>query len=229
MSWWRPLWVHLVWDSLWTCVHFSFTRLGKFSVIISSNRFSVPCPLSSSSGTHMMWMLSCFVLSQRCLNYPHFLKFIFLFAALVGYFLLPRLPIQIRSSASFNLLFIPSSVFLFFKFKGILMWVSFISNISLKCNSFYVPPQYISVFFISDIVFFISDWIFFMVSFSCHCSSHEIPWALFITIFLNAIFDQLLASISFSFFFGDFSCSLTWDMFLCLTILAASLWFFSVY
>ena len=47
--------------------------------------------------------------------------------------------------------------------------------------------------------------------------------SILITIFLNSIFDELLASISFSFYFGYFSCSFMWSIFLCLAILAASL------
>ena len=38
----------------WTCMSISFTKLGKFSVIIFSNRFLVSCSFSSPSGTPMM-------------------------------------------------------------------------------------------------------------------------------------------------------------------------------
>ena len=41
----------------WTCMSISFARRGNFSVIISSNRFSIPCTFSSFSGTLMMQML----------------------------------------------------------------------------------------------------------------------------------------------------------------------------
>nr|KAF6392633.1 hypothetical protein mPipKuh1_007822 [Pipistrellus kuhlii] len=51
----------------WICKTISFTRWGKFSVIISSNRFSVSCSLSSS-GTPIILMLVCLKLSQRLLT-----------------------------------------------------------------------------------------------------------------------------------------------------------------
>ena len=38
----------------WTCLSFSFTRLGKFLVISSSNRFLILCSLSSPPGIPMM-------------------------------------------------------------------------------------------------------------------------------------------------------------------------------
>ena len=54
--WCLFLCVHLIWDSLCfldldVCF---FTRLRKFSAIISSNKFSVPFTLSSLSGTPEM-------------------------------------------------------------------------------------------------------------------------------------------------------------------------------
>nr|KAF6387751.1 hypothetical protein mMyoMyo1_008189 [Myotis myotis] len=56
----------------WTCKSISFTRWGKFSVIISSNRFSISCSLSSS-GTPIILMLVRLKLSERLLTLPsHF-------------------------------------------------------------------------------------------------------------------------------------------------------------
>ena len=51
----------------WTCVTFSFTKWGKFSAIIYSDRSSIPCSLSSPSAIPVMWMLLCLVVSQRSL------------------------------------------------------------------------------------------------------------------------------------------------------------------
>ena len=73
----RILWVS------WACVTFSFTRLGKFLVIISSNRFSIPCSVYSPSDIPMMQMLLHFMLSKMFLNLS---LFFFLFAALPGCF-----------------------------------------------------------------------------------------------------------------------------------------------
>ena len=49
------------WTS-WKCI--SFTRLGKFSLIICSNKFSISCCCSSPSGTPIIWILERFRLSQ---------------------------------------------------------------------------------------------------------------------------------------------------------------------
>ena len=76
-----------LWAS-WTCVSLPFTSLWKFLAIISSNRFSISCSLSTPSGFPMMWMLLCFVLSQRFLKLSSFKKIFFLFAALPGCFFL---------------------------------------------------------------------------------------------------------------------------------------------
>ena len=63
----------------WTCTSISFTRLGKYYIIISSNKFSIPGPLPSPSGTPMVWIFSPLMVSWGPLNYSHFLdSFLFL-------------------------------------------------------------------------------------------------------------------------------------------------------
>ena len=65
----------------WTWLTISFAMLGKFSAITSSNIFSGPFSLSSS-GTPIMQMLVCLMLSQRSLrlsSYFFLLFFYFLF------------------------------------------------------------------------------------------------------------------------------------------------------
>nr|KAF6460621.1 hypothetical protein HJG59_011526 [Molossus molossus] len=54
--------------SSWTCMSVSFTKLGKFSAIIVSKRFSISCSLPSPSGTPKMRMLARLKLSQRLLT-----------------------------------------------------------------------------------------------------------------------------------------------------------------
>ena len=53
-----------------TCmsISFVFTRFGKVLGITSSNKFSILCSLFFSASTYMMWVLICFMLSQRPLN-----------------------------------------------------------------------------------------------------------------------------------------------------------------
>ena len=114
MSWCERLWFPLVWDSLcFLNLNFSFlSQIGKFSAIISSNNFSVPFYLCFSSGTPIMGMLACSMLSQRSLK----LSF---FKILISFFCSAQV-ISATLSSSFlcfsvspNLLLILSSVFLF--------------------------------------------------------------------------------------------------------------------
>ena len=56
----------------WTCVSISFTKLGKFSFIIFSNRFPVSYSFSYLSGTPVMQMLDCLKLFQRLLTLSSF-------------------------------------------------------------------------------------------------------------------------------------------------------------
>jgi len=65
----------------WTWVGISFSILGKFSTIMSSNIFSWPFFLS---GTPMIRMLWCLTLSQRSLRLSSFL--LILFSSLFHYF-----------------------------------------------------------------------------------------------------------------------------------------------
>ena len=64
----------------WTCILFSFTRLGKFSAIICSNRFSIPLSHSFPCGSPMIWVLLCLVLSQMFLRFSSFLLSLFSFS-----------------------------------------------------------------------------------------------------------------------------------------------------
>lgn len=70
---------------------FFFTSLGRFSPIISSNRFSIPCSLSFPSGNSMMYILLYLMLPQRSLRHSSFLKLSFLFHCLLGCLLLSYL------------------------------------------------------------------------------------------------------------------------------------------
>ena len=65
------------------CVSISFARLGKLSVIITSNRFLISCSLSSLFGAKVVYSM----LFQRPLKLS--LIFFFFFAVLIGCFLLP--------------------------------------------------------------------------------------------------------------------------------------------
>ena len=64
----------------WAWVSVSFPRLRKVLATISSNKFSATFPLSSPSGTSIMWMLLYLMLSQKSLKLLSFKKnFFFLF------------------------------------------------------------------------------------------------------------------------------------------------------
>ena len=61
----------------WTWLIISFSMLGKFSTIISSKLFSYPFFFSYSSGTPIIWMLVCLILSQRSLRLSSVLFILF--------------------------------------------------------------------------------------------------------------------------------------------------------
>ena len=73
----------------WTCISISFTKLGKFSFIIFSNRFPTSYSFYSLSGTPMMQMMECLKLVQRMLTLSSFFGFFFVLVVLIGCFLLP--------------------------------------------------------------------------------------------------------------------------------------------
>ena len=54
-----------LWASWTSWESISFNRLGKFSFIIFSNKFSISCYCSSPSGIPIIWILEHFRLSQR--------------------------------------------------------------------------------------------------------------------------------------------------------------------
>ena len=60
----------------WTYMSISSPKLGKFSLIIFSNKFSVSCS-SSSSGTSVIQILVHLKMSQRLLSLSLFFKILF--------------------------------------------------------------------------------------------------------------------------------------------------------
>ena len=71
------------------CTSISFARLGKFSFIICSNKFSISCFSFSPPGTHMIQMLEHLKLSWRFLSLSSlflssFFEFLFLHSVPVG-------------------------------------------------------------------------------------------------------------------------------------------------
>ena len=70
----------------WTWVTISFPILGKFSTILSSNIFSWPFLLSSSSGTLVIQMLGHLTLSQRSMRLSSFLLILSCFFLSASFF-----------------------------------------------------------------------------------------------------------------------------------------------
>uniref|UniRef100_A0A9L0TV09 Uncharacterized protein n=1 Tax=Equus caballus TaxID=9796 RepID=A0A9L0TV09_HORSE len=98
----------------WTWMSVSFLRRGKFSSIISTNEFSAPLSLSSPSGSPIIRMLACLILSQSSLTLFSFCLILFsLFCS--AWVISSNLSSSslIRFSASSTLLLSPSSEFLF--------------------------------------------------------------------------------------------------------------------
>jgi len=97
----------------WTWLAISFSMLGKFSTIISSNNFSHSFFFFSSSETHIIWMLVHLVWSQKYLRLSSALFILStLFCSSVVISTILSSSSLICSSASDILLLIPSRVFL---------------------------------------------------------------------------------------------------------------------
>ena len=93
MSLFGPLWIQLAWDS--QCLldlYASFTKLGKFSFIIFSNKFWIVCSSSSASGTSVIWMLALLEMSESLLKLSSFFKFLCLHFVSIEYLFLPYAP-----------------------------------------------------------------------------------------------------------------------------------------
>ena len=116
--------------SSWTWISVSFPELGKFSATMSSNMLSEPFSLSSLSGIPVMWMLVCMMLFQRCLKLSSFLFILFSFLSSTSMISTAvSSSLLICSSVSFNLLLIPSSVFL----KNICLFIYLVA-LGLSCG-----------------------------------------------------------------------------------------------
>ncbi|KAF6084316.1 hypothetical protein HJG60_008592 [Phyllostomus discolor] len=96
----------------WICVTFFLIKLGKFSLITFSNRFSIPCSSFSPSGIPIIQILLCFILSCISLSPSSLFLSFFSFSWSFSVFF-PTLSSSslIRSSASSILLLVPSTVF----------------------------------------------------------------------------------------------------------------------
>ena len=93
---------------------FSFHKSGKFSAIISSDTFSVSFSFSSLSWSLIIRMLVYLMLSQSFLKLFSFLFIFFGYRCSSSEISTTLSPSSLmHSSAPFNLLLIPSSVFLF--------------------------------------------------------------------------------------------------------------------
>ena len=114
MSWCAPFWLILCGPTLCApldLMSVSFPRLGKFSVIISSDMFSAPFSVSSHCGFPVM--LVRLILSQGSLRLSSVLFILFtLFCSSAVISTILSSSSLIHSSASDILLLIPSKVFL---------------------------------------------------------------------------------------------------------------------
>ena len=81
-----------LWASWTSWKSVSFARLGKFSFIICSKKFSIFRSSSSPSGTPIIWILEHFRLSQRFVRLSSLFEFSFLHSDLVGCLFLPFVP-----------------------------------------------------------------------------------------------------------------------------------------
>ena len=151
----------------------SFPVLGKFSTIISSNIFSDPF-FFSYSGTPIIRMLVCLVLSQRSLRLSSILFILFtLFCFLAVISTILSSSSLIRSSASVTLLLIPSSVFFHLSYCIVHLCLFFISSRSLLNISF--------IFSVHACIIFPRFWITFTIitlnSFQVDCLFPLFIWS----------------------------------------------------
>nr|KAF6360210.1 hypothetical protein mMyoMyo1_011162 [Myotis myotis] len=176
--------------TLWACVTFFFPTSGKFSDIISSNRFSNPCSSFCCSGTPIIRMLFRFMLSQSSLRLSSCL-FIFFSNCSTFWVCFASLSSKslIRSSASPSLLLILSMEF-------------FIAAISL----------FISTWVLLKLLIFSSVSSSFLLRLSIFSSIRFMHSR---TLILNSFSVMLHASVLLSCFSGESSFSFLWG-FLCL-------------
>nr|KAF6330268.1 hypothetical protein mMyoMyo1_012263 [Myotis myotis] len=190
--------------TLWACMTFFFPTSGKFSDIISSNRFSNPCSSFCCSGTPIIRMLFRFMLSQISLRLSSCL-FIFFSNCSTFWVCFASLSSKslIRSSASPSLLLILPMEF-------------FIAAISLFISSWVL----LKLLIFSSV----SSSFFHMLSiFSSVSSSFLLRLSIFSsirfmhsrTLILNSFSVVLHASVLLSCFSGESSFSFLWG-FLCL-------------
>ena len=151
----------------WTCVSFIFFRLVKFSVIISSNRFSIPFSLSSPSSTTMDVVI-CLMLSQRFLKLSLVFKFSFLFAAQIGCFLLPCFPNHWISHSLYRI----CSWFLQVYFSipcvihlGLFLWFSGFFMLIISLFRFSPTSSFLLLCFLSILFIIVSCYFFLWLQF----------------------------------------------------------------
>ena len=128
-SWCGPLWVHLIWDSLYFLDLYVYF-LHQVRVVLSFfHRFSNSCSPSSLSSTTMLQMLVPLKLSPMLLI---LFSFWILFAILIGCFILPYLP---------NYWFSPLLHFLYCLFSVIHSSIKLLCSLFLT-DSFLLPSPF---------------------------------------------------------------------------------------
>ena len=146
MSWHASPWIYPVWDSLCflDLINHFLSHIRELFNYTLFKYFLSPFLFSSPSGTLIIQMLVCLMLSQRSLRLASILLFYFLFIVLCSsyfhYFISRSL---IRSSASVILLLIPSREFL----------ISFIVLFITVCLFFSSSRSLLNVSYIFSILF----------------------------------------------------------------------------
>ena len=86
MCWSGPLWVTLIWDSLFflDLCDFSLIKLGKFAIITFSNWFSIPCSFSYPSDISIIHILLHLMLSCSSLHLFSLSESFFFFLLFLG-------------------------------------------------------------------------------------------------------------------------------------------------
>ena len=130
----------------WIWLTISFPMLGKFSTISSSNIFSDPLFFSYSSGTPIIQMLVCLILSQRFLRLSSILFSLFSLLCSSAFIYIILSSSSLIYSASVTLLLFPSSVFFIQLLCCSLLIISYLVTLgpfeTLLLSFWSMPPFY---------------------------------------------------------------------------------------
>ena len=113
-----------------------FTRLGKFSFIICSNKLSISCCCSSPSGTPIIQILERSSWQRGSKVSLHFFEFLFLHSVLVGCLFLPFVPNHYLSPGFLPVTVGSLNILLYFILGILHLFFHFLTKLNQICEHF---------------------------------------------------------------------------------------------